>query len=256
LNVNLPLDELDLFKWVLKWGNFQIDKHGRKSEEIYKQIMNHIRFPLMKPHELLQVVKPLVGSIVPEHLYCAACEYNASPESIDVGTLIQYKSRAMITNFTFDTTMNASEFAFSNNSFTVLKSGKSSWKNCFVFGNRHYKSGKHYFEYILDVCSANGAGIYLGVTHNPSNSDYTRDITAGMGGGKYNLSGGALNGGVGDAIGVMLDFKNLKVEFFVNGSSVGVTGTLLKNCEYTPVVHMYYKGDQISLKFPPKPEFM
>lgn len=76
-NTNSVFDEVDAFRACIEWGKHQ--KEVLKKEDdlptILKNIAQHIRYPLMSPHELIKVVRPT--KVAPVDLYTQAVEYHA-----------------------------------------------------------------------------------------------------------------------------------------------------------------------------------
>lgn len=149
-------------------------------------------------------------------------------------------------------------FALSDNDKRVEKIGLNNWSNCFIFGSKAYSSGTHYWEIRIDKMMS-PTGLYIGVTADPFNSYYSRDICFSMSGSRYNCNStkGTLVAKVGDHIGVLLDFRASTVYFFKNGIYSGYFGTLQSGKKYTAVAHMYYQKDILTLRFPnkvPKPQ--
>lgn len=73
----LSIDEIDVFKAAIRWGKARQKETGKPLKEILKNIIPHIRFPLISASELLKIVKP--EGVVPKNIYLAALEHNAAP---------------------------------------------------------------------------------------------------------------------------------------------------------------------------------
>lgn len=263
----LNVEEIDLFKAIIRWGNYRRRDINCTTplKEILKDLVPHIRYPLISGPDLVNIVRPC--QVAPEDLYVAALEYVNAPDLFENPTGTQYKPREEEENeeetdeegggskfhWVFDRTQHLNKFKYSDTkskgSFTKI--GSSDWNDCFVFGSKAFKTGIVYWEIKIDTTSS-GSGLYFGITDDKNASYYSRDICAGCQGGKYNLVGSDLYVNQGESIGIKLDFKKLQVSYYKNGTSAGITGTLKKGQAYTPVVHSYYTNDKCTLVFPKK----
>lgn len=237
----------------MKWGENKAKIENRSLEKVLEKVIQNIRFPLIIPSDLIKIVKPHLNKVVPLDLYVAAIEFNSSSEALEKSgynmKTPQFEFRNTLTKFVWDVTLNVTNFTLTNSNLTVTKQGQNSWTGASVFGSNKFNSGKHYFEVILDNVSSGGAGTYIGVTSNTSTSVHTKDKVVGMNGTKYHCTGSNIKAQNGDIIGVLLDFSNLKVKFYLNGIDAGVSGVLQAKVDYTPVVHLYYQNDGCTLSF-------
>lgn len=90
----LCIDELHLFKSIQKWGEHQIKKHKKSIslKEQLKNILPHIRYPLMSVEELSEIVKPT--GLIPHELYIQTMEYFATPKAFEDSNDPQFRDRS------------------------------------------------------------------------------------------------------------------------------------------------------------------
>jgi hypothetical protein len=76
---NFCVDELDLFKAILEWGKQRCKDQEKHSDlpQVLKNILPHIRYPLIPVESLITFVKPL--ELIPEDAYMESLEYNTCP---------------------------------------------------------------------------------------------------------------------------------------------------------------------------------
>jgi hypothetical protein len=253
----LNISEIELFKAIVRWGNYRRRDLTNTTplSEVLKNLVPHIRYPLISGPDLVNIVKPC--QVAPEDLYVAALEFVNAP---DLGEHlgIQYKARgsedsaSFVWSFTRTESLNMFAYLDVKNKKTMKKVGATNWNNCFAFGSQGFKSGVHYWEIKIDVTQGT-SGIYFGVTADVQTSYYTSDIVLGCSGGKYQCTGNDLYANAGDVVGCKLDFKAGQVSFYRGGQPTGTTGILNAGMTYTPVIHVYYQNDQFTLQFPRKP---
>lgn len=101
----LSVDELNLFEAVQKWGNYQIKKFNKNItlKEQLKNVLRHIRYPLMTPKELTHIARPT--GLVPDDLYLQAMEYFALPSAFEDSKSPQFRERHKL--FTGTTLLNS-----------------------------------------------------------------------------------------------------------------------------------------------------
>ncbi|KAL9646986.1 hypothetical protein ABK040_013842 [Willaertia magna] len=77
----LNLREEYLFEKVVKWGKLQLDKEDENSSlrDVLNNVIEYVRFPLIKPEYLLNNVEPL--DVVPHELIFEAYKYYATNET-------------------------------------------------------------------------------------------------------------------------------------------------------------------------------
>jgi len=73
---SLQITEVVLFEFVIRW----IEYH-KASPEMISEIISYIRFPLIQPRHLIEIVKPY--PIVPLSIYVEALEYHYCPDKFD-----------------------------------------------------------------------------------------------------------------------------------------------------------------------------
>ena len=249
----IDIDEISIFNGILRWAKNEQKKNQKLLSEILKNLILLIRLPLISSEDLIKIIKPT--NLFPFDSYLEALESHVAPEDVkQIG--IQFKSRGSnSTTFKWDiiTGGNSTCFTLSNQDKTIKKiSGGSTWNNAMVYGNKSFKSGKHYFELKLDSIASDKSGFAIGLSKDKNQKQkYSKDMVIGMSGYQYNLTGtnGSSNK-LGDVIGVLVNFNQSIVSFYVNGKKLGVTGTLQSGQQYWPCVHLYYVNDQTTLSFP------
>ena len=92
-NSNSCLDELDAWNCCISWGRHQLKTNESSLEEKLKNILQHIRYTLIDPRDLVRYVKPT--KLAPLDLYAQAIEYHACPKFYThlEGKDIQYTKR-------------------------------------------------------------------------------------------------------------------------------------------------------------------
>lgn len=74
------VDEIDLLKSIVEWGKQRCKDQEKHSDlpQVLKNLLPHIRFPLIPTESLITFVKPL--NIISEDTYMESLEYNVCPE--------------------------------------------------------------------------------------------------------------------------------------------------------------------------------
>jgi hypothetical protein len=260
----MDVDELVIFKALHAWGKNQEKLTSKDEKEILKDLIVHVRLPLISSESLIKIVKPT--NLVPFDSYLEALEYHVAPEEVKaVGIQFQERSSPTVLNgfrFKWEATTggNPTYFQLSNKDTTVKKiAGGSTWNNAMIYGDKSIKQGKVYYEMIIDNIASDKSGFAIGLSKNKSlKQKYSLDMVIGMSGYQYNLVGkNGVTVTAAQKVGVLVDFTKLKVWFFQNGKVCGSVGTLVIGQEYWPCVHLYYQNDQTTLSFPtsnwPKP---
>jgi hypothetical protein len=140
-------------------------------------------------------------------------------------------------------------FRISQNTIEKI-GGNNSWEDAPVFLSKklNYNSGRVYWEVIINSINQDRTGMVIGITSNKEKSYYNKDIGIGMKGYKYGVVGDDnLTVQNGDRIGVLVDFDNSIIRFYKNGVSTSFIGSISKNKEYWPVVHLYYVKDKVTV---------
>jgi hypothetical protein len=260
----MDVDELVIFRALHEWGMNQQKLTSKDEKEILKKLIVHVRLPLISSESLIKIVKPT--NLVPFDSYLEALEYHVAPEEVKaVG--IQFKERsapvsASAFRFKWEATTggNPTFFQLSNKDTTVKKiGGGSTWNNAMIYGDKSIKSGKVYYEIVIDHIASDKSGFAIGLSKNKSlKQKYSLDMVIGMSGYQYNLTNkNGVTVNAKERVGVLVDFTKLKVWFFQNGKVCPSVGTLIAGQEYWPAVHLYYQNDQATVSFPtsnwPKP---
>lgn len=249
---NLVIDELELFKGVIRWGLYKKKKTKKTLYETVSKLIPHIRFPLIDGKSLLRIVRPI--NVVPFDIYLEALEYTSAPGSCTPNgpRFKERKSNGFILEpcVGFET-----DFVLSNRNMTVEKvTGGCQWQNCMVFGNKKLQTGSHYWEITINNIDNDKSGTIFGITKDKSKSYFSSDIGLGMAGSGYNtINGNGWSGGDnGDTIGIFVDFKAGFVYFFKNSKYLNVSAKLNTGITYYPVIHIYYETNKFTLACPNK----
>jgi len=243
----LDVEELELYKALLRWGEKNLEKNNNSTslKETLLPLIPFIRFPLILPDDLMNIVKP--SGVVPLEVYVQAIEYHLCPDNVDTsGTM--FKPRVPAPVFTWQG--NSKEFQFTEGGLNAKRIGSNYWTK--VFGSHGFSSGKAFWEVkIVNINGNDKSGLIIGVTSCKERSAYCKDLGIGMAGHCYRLSSELkavpIEVSTGFKIGIQLDLVKLKASFFVNGIALSMQGELEKGLTYWPVVHMHYKDDAIAL---------
>lgn len=87
----LCIDEIDLLKGLLKWGEHKAKESNKSIEQVLQNTIPLIRFGLISGKDLYNFVKPL--KFVPKELYLKAMEFNGKPSHFKDENSPQFKSR-------------------------------------------------------------------------------------------------------------------------------------------------------------------
>lgn len=246
----INIDEEDLFKALLKWGKKRVNE-DKPLKIVLQNLIKYIRFTQLSADFLVSVVKPL--NVIPLMVYAEALEYNISPQDAHLSN--REEIRGSISKFTWDPSYSAPRMTISNKFLTCTKKGQDSWNQSRMIGNKPISNGIHYWELNIDQLNVlDKSGIVIGITNNPKTSTYSEDIGITMDGECFKMNKtNKVIFNQGDKIGVYVDMNKLTIEFYLNGNQTGYTGTLTKQTYY-PVVHIFYQGDAVTLKFSPSPK--
>lgn len=263
----IQIDEIEIFNVVLKWVNFIFtNKKGKQNkqpnmtlEQTISKLIQHVRFPLMTPDQLMDIVKP--SGVVSDDLYLKGMEWNIVSDGPFDKTDKSYQPRGQEKRIFFqvhpDLRLN---FTTSGGQQTIEKiKGGNSWESGIAFCNKPITKGKTYWEVTILSLNSDRTGLRVGITKNNTPSGFNQDIVIGMSGIRhncYNSEGGSgQRCGVGDKIGVLVDFTKNQVLFFRNGYYINTYATVYSSTTYYPVVHMFYQKDKVTiqqLEAPPK----
>lgn len=128
---NICVDEIELFKAVIKWGKKRCKDQENFSDlkDVLQNIIPNIRYPLLSPEELINIVKPT--KLCPPDLYLQALTYYSCPEDFKdkIDKDPQFKDRGQV--------LTGSKLLNSKQSMILLKwiqttrhKGKH-WKLCY-----------------------------------------------------------------------------------------------------------------------------
>jgi hypothetical protein len=147
-----------------------------------------------------------------------------------------------------------SDYTIAGNTITKT-GGSSSWTNCWSTGTVGLNKGVHYWEWKVNKIESDGSGTAMGVTKTPNSAYFSSDLAIGMAGSLYSgISGVGISGlKPGDSVGILLDFKNLQIKFYLNGIEKS-KGAIQSGTTYYPVIHIYYVQNSFTLSFPKKPK--
>lgn len=243
---NLVIDELELFKGIIRWGLHKKKKTKKTLYETVSKLIPHIRLPLIDGKSLLRIVRPT--NVVPFDLYLEALEFASAPDHVTpVGK--KYKERLSL-GFNLEVLPKYKhDFLITNNGKTIEKVTGSEWENGKVFGDKKLTSGRHYWEIKIDIIDNDGSGTVFGITKDKLKSSYASDIAVGMAGSCYHTNGNGIVGKQGDVIGIFVDFNTLLVYFFRNGKNTNIVGKINNGMTYYPVIHIYYETNKFTVTY-------
>lgn len=176
-------DEIDLYKAAIKWGKnrCQDKKNYSDLKDVLKNVMIHIRYPLIDAKDLIQTVRH--DGFMPRELYVWALEYNASPESFKFSSVPSFKERAKCFFGGSLLSAQGASAIFKFLAQTKCDSSKKQWRLIYKASKDGFSSQNfHNFcdnqgETITVIKSSNG---YIFGGYNPvnwtSSSVYTNDM--------------------------------------------------------------------------------
>lgn len=232
---------------------------GQTLEQTCSKLIQHVRFPLMTPDQLMDVVKP--SGIVSDELYLKGMEWNIVSDGPFDKTDKHYHPRGQDKRIFFQVHPdNRLNFTTSNGQQTIEKiKGGNSWETGIAFCNKPLTKGKVYWEVTIHHLNTDRTGLRVGITKNNTPSSFSQDIMIGMSGIRhncYNSEGSSgQRCGSGDKIGVLVDFTKSQVLFFRNGYYINTYASIYSNTTYYPVIHMFYPKDKVTIQqmeAPPK----
>mmetsp|Transcript_16301 Transcript_16301/g.20909 ORF Transcript_16301/g.20909 Transcript_16301/m.20909 type:complete len:563 (-) Transcript_16301:732-2420(-) len=280
----LSIQEMSLFKALLKWGKHQCsleDNDDNEDEEenpnystvavspqtrvlrhYLRNLIQHVRLPLIGATDLVRVVKP--SEVIPSHLYLKAMEYLAAPEEVDTGGAAFYRRRVGYGPygplFTFQWEIENENsahygFKFANAERIAMRIGEDKWNG--VFGNKSIiVSGKKQdimFEILIKRIADDRSGMVIGLARK---QDKAYSSCWGYGGSGYSYPSQTRaqikhnEFQVGDVIGVRFEGVKRQVSFFKNGDLQFVNSRQPPiGTELHPVVHMYYNSDEVEIRY-------
>jgi len=175
---HLAIEEIELFKALLKWGEAEVKRKEEKVElkVVLKDLLPLIHFPVMELAHVAAVVAPT--NVLEQPQLVGLFSYVSVPDE---------KIRALLPNpgfptaprtggggsfFTWDTKKHGRNVVLSNNNLTATTS-VGSWTSNLVLGSREFKSGNHYWEVKLDVSTGDMIGVASPTVSTDLTSTYT-----------------------------------------------------------------------------------
>eukprot|EP01080_Neovahlkampfia_damariscottae_P003984 gene3984-7240_t len=156
-NSNSCVDELDAWNSCLAWGRHQQQlRSNEKLDEILKDVLQHIRYTLIEPRDLVRYVRPT--NLAPLDLYAQAIEYHACPSFYSklVGQDIQYTKRK--SSFTGSTILDEK---LSDSLSNLLPHSPNGWELL-------YQASKNDFTAVTfhKLCDGNANTVVVIKSHN------------------------------------------------------------------------------------------
>ena len=153
------------------YSTVAVSQDTRKLRSVLRNLIPHVRLPLIGATDLLRVVKP--ADVVPSHLYLKAMEYLAAPKEVDIGEAAFFRQR--VGNgpvFTFEWEYTPG-FKITDvmgpkrpQRTTVMRIGDDRWSG--IFGDRSLiVTGKQQdirFEIIVNRINSDRSGMVIGCT--------------------------------------------------------------------------------------------
>jgi len=232
---NLRVNELDLFRAVNRWVQAECERLEMKwteenLREIGRDVLCHIRFPLMTLQEIASVVSP-TNLLTPSQVLQIFTYLGAQTEDKPAIPFISTPRGANGLTFSWDATKSAPTVLISNKGLTVSSSSAVSQ---ICAGNVVLRSGIHQWEVRLESVPPNSNNsLSLGVVPAAFNKWDLQGVVPGWiflpGRGQAQRGLYARNAfrfgmrcGNGDRIGVLLNLDQCTMELFFNGLSMGV----------------------------------
>lgn len=283
-NDNLVVTELELFESVLSWARFQhfcsltenqnseikslvrdFSKLARPKEQkqtndisnILKDIVPHIRFPLMSPDALYDFVEPT--EIVPEQYLHEAYRYiSLQHRPLIFNSQRTKKRRGEVGKEMIKFNPNACHHEVTL-SYDMLQARKSSnsrnWATCVC--NKGVEKGRHFWEFRIDQIQTGHIMIGVGSENADLNNFHSSTECKNLmyycwNGRKYhgmNHSSYGSQSKQKDIVGLLLDMDKKLLEFYKNGISQGIAFTKedFNQTIYFPIVSLFDLNDQITI---------
>jgi len=266
----LNIKEADLFDGVVAWGKEEakrqeIDPSAENLRKVLFNVLPHVRFPIMTTEEVAVSVAP-VGVLTPEQTlslftYLGQQAEGGTPK---LGPELKFpskkrKGRLPPAWFKFEEGMKHTQLLLSADGLVLTSNTTSFYQP--AFGNIELKEGIHEWEFVLTQFYSNSYSVCIGVTPS-SFTDYTK---AQMIGYPSHIPGWAFAAGhgqkyhtsqesygrvctEGDVVRVRLDLDKSTLEFFINGTSLGVAYTGVTG-PVRPSISLY-GNNSVTLRFP------
>lgn len=239
-NDDLCVDELTLFKSVVRWGQVRVEQEYNASEgsevrpleTAMKALLPHIRFPLIPARQLRDEVAPL--RLVPPDLLVEALFFQAAPKPNEAGSTARTRMRNSFerNRFTIDPVRKGSGLVVSEDGCTLTGHTGSNFHT--ALGTKSFSHGRHYWE-VSVVSSAGDGHVRLGVALGKANLEAylgAQDKENMIGWFQSGYVEGMFHGGsisaqgrfhAGDVCGLLLDLEAHQLVFYVNRKRTGLT---------------------------------
>ena len=264
LSDNLAINEIDLFRGVLRWGESRASSSVGAAEEkvsldeALSSVIRLVRLPLMSAGDLVKIVKPT--GVVPTDLYLAAIEYHAAPKelSADTASSAFYRRRIGVGPIFSFSWQPKDGFEIKSTGFAsnaVVRSGIDNWKGIFGSHALCVNGRKAYFEIVVDSINSDKSGMVIGLAR--LNDKYSNCWGYGGSGYSYPSQSRASQGRQhefheGDVIGVLFNGQTRQVSFYRNGTLQFINTRSPPLVDLFPVVYMHYGNDAVAIKENPR----
>lgn len=216
-------------------------------------MLNHVRLPLIKAHDLITIVKP--SGLVSADKYMQLMEYKAYPQAFqkEQSTDINYQSRESKAQFRWCNNHGSTDYVLTNGGSSVEKVKNSGW-NMVMMSDKAFTSGLNSWSISVDKINSDRSGMVIGVVSDPNHpSDGYKSCSGlGMSGYAYNVSKqvSAYGAKQGDHVHVIVDFDRDVITFRLNDT---VIGTSVKAPSMMKVVYacvfIYFESNKITAHF-------
>lgn len=283
-NDNLVVTECELFESVLLWAKFQYfcslsenqkkdiktlvkdfwklprSKEQKQSDEIVqivKDIVPHIRYPLMSPDALLDFVEP--SGVVPEQYLHEAYRFISLQHRPSIFNSVRTKKRRGEVGkemIKFNPNACHHEVTLSYDLLQARKSSNSrNWATCVC--SRGVEKGRHFWEFRIDQCQTGHIMIGVGSENADLNNFHSSTENQNLmyycwNGRKYHGMNHSPYGSQckqKDIVGLLIDMDKKLLEFYKNGISQGIAFTKedFNQSIYFPIISLFDLSDQITI---------
>lgn len=234
----LQIDEEELYFSVLKWGEKKSKEEGKQVKDVLKNVLPHIRLPLISSETLVTKIKPT--KYFSHEDYLRALEYQIAPEEAKTNDICfiergspspTWDPKWIHTNCTLEqknkiinmTTCTC--FCTKANSFKVKIHSGATWIMVGFKNKQQKESGRmDTYDYAQGYFIYGGGGLY-GSRGSGSNSY-----------GSVNLYGN------GNIIGATYNPSKKQINFWFNGKDLGVAFDKVEEKELYPCVSVSGNG--------------